>query len=156
MNLRYFMASAAVALSLSAAPAWSHGLGVESAWTAATRVTGENAAVYLTIVNEAFHVQSLLGATVAVARRVELHQTRDGSDMKRVEIIEIPLSDKLNMQKAGFHIMLIGLKRPLIFGEKLTITLKFGDGQVQQSSVTVSDGGPPKPAGKTPHVRAKH
>jgi hypothetical protein len=44
----------------------------------------------------------------------------------------------------------------LIFGEKLPITLKFGDGQVQQSSVTVSDGGPPKPAGKTPHVRAKH
>ena len=156
MNLRYFMASAAVALSLSAAPALSHGLGVESAWTGATRVAGENAAVYLTIVNEAFHVQYLLSAAAAVAQRVELHQTGEISVMKRVEKIEIPLSDNLNIRQAGFHIMLIGLKRPLILDEKLPITLKFGDGQVQQSSVTVSDDGPPIPAGKNPHDRARH
>ena len=156
MNMRDIMASAAMALSLSAAPALSHGLGVESAWTGATRVAGENAAVYLTIVNEAFHEQYLLGAVVAVARRVELHQTGAGSDMKRVEKIEIPLSDNLNMRQAGFHIMLIGLKRPLISGEKLPITLKFGDGQVQKSSVTVSDGGPPVPAAGNPHGRPGH
>ena len=86
------MASAAVALSLSAAPALSHGPGVESAWTGATRVAGENAAVYLTIVNDAFHVQYLLSAAAAVAQRVELHQTGEISVMKRVEKIEIPLS----------------------------------------------------------------
>lgn len=92
---------------------------------------------YLTIVNEAYHAEYLYGATTPVATRIELHRTRGKSEMVPVKRVEIPLSDRLDMRRAGYHLMLIGVKRPLRVGENIPVSLNFGEGRIQKSTLKV-------------------
>ena len=62
----------------------------------------------------------------------------------------IPLSDSLDMRQAGYHLMLIGLKRGLNAGDRIPITLTFSEGRTETSYISVSAGktgsGGPDPA----------
>ncbi len=57
--------------------------------------------------------------------------------MTKVDRVEIPFDDHLDMQKAGYHLMLIGLKRPIRPGETIALELTFSDDQVQKTNVIV-------------------
>jgi periplasmic copper chaperone A len=131
-----------IAVGLSA-PAHAHGLEIEDAWTSGTPAVSTNHIAYLTIVNEAYHAEYLYRASTPVAVRVELHRTLSGTKMAPVNRFEIPLDDRLDMRRAGYHLMLIGVKRPLKPGEKIPITLTFEEGRVQQTSLTVAAAGNP-------------
>jgi len=123
------------------APAQSHGLEIEEAWTPGTPAVRTDHVAYLTIVNDAFHPEYLYSASTPVAARVELHRVLDGSKMAAMKRVEIPLDDRLDMRRAGYHLMLIGVKRALKPGEKIPITLTFGEGRVQKTSLTVAEPG---------------
>jgi copper(I)-binding protein len=125
---------------LAAAPAVSaHGLDVTARWAADVMTTDDTGAVYLTIANEAYHPEYLYSASTPVAARVEVHRTLTEGVMVRVDRLEIPLSDSVDMRKAGYHLMLIGLKRPLNRGDEISLELTFSDAQVQKTQVTVPD-----------------
>jgi periplasmic copper chaperone A len=119
-------------------PAQAHGLEIEAAWTYGTPAVSVDHVAYLTIVNDAFHPEYLYSASTPVAARVELHRMMNGSKMAAMERVEIPLDDRLDMRRAGYHLMLIGVKRPLKPGEKIPITLTFGEGRVQKTSLRVA------------------
>jgi len=70
----------------------------------------------------------------------------NGSKIAATEREEILLDDRLDMRRAGYHLMLIGVKRALTTGEKIPITLTFGEGCVQKTSLTVA--APDGPPGK--------
>jgi copper(I)-binding protein len=128
----------------------AHGLEVTSGWTT-PEGAGANSEIYLTIENDAFHPVYMLGASSPVADRVELHRMT-GEAMAPVKQIEIPLDDRLDMQRSGYHFMLIGLKRPLRAGETVPLTLRLGDGEVQKTRFTVTiEGGDP-----TGDVKRRH
>lgn len=139
------IAAGSIAVGLSAAVN-AHGLEIEEAWTAGTPAVSTDHVAYLTIVNEAFHAEYLYSASTPIAARVELHRTLGGSKMAATERVEIPFDDRLDMRRAGYHLMLIGVKRALKPGEKIPITLTFGEGRVQKTSLTVAT--PDRPAGK--------
>jgi periplasmic copper chaperone A len=119
----------------------AHGLEIEEAWTSGTPAVSGNHIAYLTIVNEAYHAEYLYRASSPVAARVELHRTLRGAEMAAVNRFEIPLDDRLDMKRAGYHLMLIGVKRALEPGEKIPITLTFDDGRIQKTSLTVAAAG---------------
>ena len=81
----------------------AHGLDILSG-NALPVKAGEDTAVYLTIGNEAFHTERLIGASSEIANKVELHADRDGR-MVPVNGIEIPLDDRIDMRQTGHHIM---------------------------------------------------
>lgn len=116
----------------------AHGLEIEAAWVTARPTIGMDHTAYLTIANEAFHPEYLYRASTDVARRVEIHRMIGPNTMVPVERVEIPLDDRLDMRQAGYHLMLIGVKRALLPGEEIPIKLVFGDGQSQQTTVQVS------------------
>lgn len=90
---------------------------------------GSMTAVYLTLRNEGTAPDRLVAVETDVAEAAELHQTRLEGDVARMEPVAggIPLTmgERLVMQPGGFHIMLIGLKRPLQPGDRFTLTLRF-------------------------------
>ena len=45
--------------------------------------------------------------------------------MRQIERLEIPAGGTVELKPGGYHIMLIGLTRELVVGEKIDITLKF-------------------------------
>ena len=119
----------------------AHGLDILSGNALPVRAGG-NTAVYLTIANEAFHNERLIGADSEIANTVELHADRDGR-MVRVNGIEIPLNDRIEMRQSGHHIMLIGMKTDLTAGSVVRLRLQFGKNRFQNVTVPVGEGAAP-------------
>ncbi len=46
--------------------------------------------------------------------------------MKKIDAIDIPAGKSVQLKPGGYHIMLIGLKKPLKVGDKVELNLKFG------------------------------
>lgn len=136
---RLFAVLSLFGMAIAPISAAAHGLEITSGWTL-PKGAGGDSEIYLTIENDAFHPVYMLGASSPVAERVELHRMA-GKEMLPVKQIEIPLDDRLDMRGAGYHFMLIGLKRPLRAGESVPLTLRLNDGDVQKTNFTVSPGG---------------
>ena len=59
--------------------------------------------------------------------------------MVPVAAMDIPAKGELKLKQGSYHIMLIGLNRPLVAGEKLPITLKFEKAGVVTVEAKVKD-----------------
>lgn len=95
---------------------------------------GATSAVYMTLVNAGDQPLALVGVRTAVARAVELHETRvEGqiARMRPVQRIEIPARGRVELRPGGLHVMLLGLQRDLNLGDRFPVTLTFeGAGEV--------------------------
>lgn len=89
-------------------------------------------AVYLVAIdNQGETAERLLAASTPVAERVELHRMQmDGNVMRMqaVPFVAIPSRTRLTMRQGspdGHHLMLSGLRRPLVVGDRFPLTLHF-------------------------------
>lgn len=127
------LALALAALALAAGPAMAqHTLGghlkIENAWSRATPPGADIGAGYLTLRNTGTEGDTLLGGTTAVARTVEVHQmamVKGMMEMRAVPKLEIAAGQAVTFKPGGYHLMLVGLKRPLREGERVAVTLHF-------------------------------
>lgn len=116
-------------------PAYAHDtftLGSLEISGAFGRATLPNAPVgggYLTITNAGTEDDVLIAATSPVASDVTLHSmTLEGDVMKMAELpggIAVPAGETVILAPGGLHIMLMGLKAPLVEGEAVPLTLVF-------------------------------
>lgn len=135
------LAASALALALTAAlPAvaetsaiqtetqHSAALEVTHAWSRELPPTAPVGAAFLTVENPSQHADRLLSAQSAIAEVTELHAHIHEGDVMRmvkVETIDVPAHGKLTLEPGGYHIMLIDLKKPLVAGEQLPLSLQF-------------------------------
>ncbi|MEM9663563.1 MAG: copper chaperone PCu(A)C [Bacteroidota bacterium] len=116
-------------------------LTVRDAWSRPAPDQGMGAA-YLEIANTSSVPDTLLTATSNVALRVELHETFDaGEGMRGMREVEagfpIPAGGTLAMEPGGFHVMLIGLREPLVQGAVWSLELNFAQAGTRRVEVTV-------------------
>lgn len=113
---------------------------ISHSWARATAPSASNGAVFSTIANASTSADELTSASVAVAiaDHTELHAHTKGADgvmrMAPVTAIAVPAGGSAVLKPGGFHIMLLGLKKPLIEGQQIALTLTFthaGTVQVQ-------------------------
>jgi len=111
--------------------AWSADLTVSAAWSRATAPTAPTGAIFLTITNAEAVEDRLISAACAAAEVVELHtHTKDDQGVMRmrpVPAITVPANGSAELKPGADHVMLIGLKKPLVAGEKLELTLTFAN-----------------------------
>ncbi|MFZ4406295.1 MAG: copper chaperone PCu(A)C [Paracraurococcus sp.] len=120
-----FAAPFLLALPASAQPTGE--LTITRPWTRAAGQNGTGAG-FLGIGNAGRAADRLIGASAPIARVTEIHtHVREGDilRMRPVEAIEIPAGQTVTLQPGGFHLMLIGLKEPLIQGQAVPVTLRF-------------------------------
>ncbi len=102
---------------------------VTDAWARATPPGTPVGAGYLTLHNTGGQALTLLTASSPRAERVELHETRADarglSTMRPVNALPLPAGAALSFDAGGRHLMLVGLKTPLVAGEKVPLTLQF-------------------------------
>ncbi|CAA6809413.1 MAG: Copper metallochaperone, bacterial analog of Cox17 protein [uncultured Thiotrichaceae bacterium] len=94
-------------------------------------------AMFLTLQNSSDKDRFLVSAKGDVSEKIELHEHThaDGMmKMREVPEITIPKQSKAELKPGGYHIMLIGLKKDLQVGEKISFDLQFKDGS--QTSIT--------------------
>jgi copper(I)-binding protein len=73
---------------------------------------------------------TLVGATAAVAKTVELHESSHEGGLMRmraVEALALPAGKPVALEPGGYHLMLIDLAEPLAAGSTVTLTLVFRD-----------------------------
>ena len=135
---RRFLLAGLAALSL-ATPVLAHSykageIEISHPWSRAAPV-GVTGAGYLTLTNKGATADRLLSARADIARAVEIHTASlEGGVMRMrpVEAIEIAAGAEVALAPGGFHIMLIGLKQPLVQGNRVPLTLVFEKaGEVQ-------------------------
>lgn len=91
-------------------------------------VVGTNGAGYLIIRNSGRAADRLLGVNCEAAQAVEMHATEMHDNvmtMKPLSVVEIPAGGEVAFKPGGYHLMLIGLTRPLALGERVTLTFTF-------------------------------
>ncbi|MBM3558545.1 MAG: copper chaperone PCu(A)C [Alphaproteobacteria bacterium] len=129
---RLFVAAVA-ALSIAALPALTHeakkgDLRIGHPWSRATAPSAPNGGAYLTVENKGTTADRLLAVRGDVAGKIELHThtMKDGvMQMRPVEAIDVPAGGKVELKPGGLHVMLLGLKAPLVKGEHFPLTLVF-------------------------------
>lgn len=105
------------------------GVAVENAWARATPGLVKNGGAYLTAVNGGKHADRIVGVSSGMATRTELHtHINDDGVMRMRQVkggIEVPAGGKVMFRPGGFHVMFIGLHKPLKKGMSFPLTLTF-------------------------------
>lgn len=119
-------------------------------WTRATPKGAEVAGGYMVIRNKGSDPDRLVGGSSDVAGRVELHKMEmEGgvASMRPLEGgLEIKPGESVELKPGSFHVMFVGLKRPLEHGQKIKGTLEFqkaGKVQVEFDVAPLGASAPP-------------
>lgn len=124
-----------------AAVAWAgSAVEVTDGWVRWVPPVSENSAAYFTLHNPTDKPLELVSASSDVARAVELHnviKTGDLMSMQKQEKIGISAHQTLQFQPGSYHVMLIGLKKPLEENQSVSLTLHFADGATAPVPLTV-------------------
>ena len=110
---------------MAAIPALAQGTGasiaVDGPYARATPAGAQTGAVYMTIDNKTNAADHLTGASSDVAAKVQVHEmTMVNGIMQMREVaggLNVPAGGSVTLKPGSYHVMLIGLKRPLTAGE---------------------------------------
>ncbi|MFZ5707496.1 MAG: copper chaperone PCu(A)C [Pseudomonadota bacterium] len=120
---------ACLAALVASAPALAASVRVETPWLRETAPAAKAGGGYAVIRNAGKVEDRLLGGSTAVAASVDVHSmTMDGNIMRMRPVsggLAIAPGGSVALKPGGYHLMLMGLKRPLKRGETVTITLRF-------------------------------
>jgi copper(I)-binding protein len=115
---------------------------------------------YLTLENKGKNPDKLISIASPAAKAVEIHtMSMDGNIMKMREVtsIELKPSDRVEMKPGhGYHIMLIGIKKPLQVGDKIPLMLTFEKSGKVEISASVESNGPKAAKEKATHQHHRH
>lgn len=119
--------------------AFAQSVKVEDAWARSTVAGQQAGGVFMTL--ESDRKAALVGVKSPEANKVEIHEMKnEGGVMKMRPLprLELPAGKKVSLAPGGYHLMVIGIKKPLTAGEKLPITLTVEDENKKTSTVEVN------------------
>jgi len=114
---------ALIFLWVVAAPAWAQ-VQVKEAWVRATVAHQSVSGAFMQL--SSARDARLVEVRSPVAGAVELHEMRDDKGVMRmrpVTGVDLPAGRSVELKPGGYHVMLMGLKRQLIVGESVPLTL---------------------------------
>lgn len=128
-----------VALSFSTGVAAGELVGVSGAWASPT-VPGQTVgAAYMQL--RSAQDTTLVKVESDVAAAAEIHQmtttVNDVMRMRKLDQVELPAGETVELSPGARHLMLVDLRRPLKVGDSvsLKLTLRLGNGRTVQETV---------------------
>lgn len=114
----------------ASSPAVATTVFIETPHAFSTAEGAKNGAAFMMIKNNGTDPDKLVSVSGDVSDIVELHETFiDPADntmmMRKTDGIEIAAGQSVELKAAGHHVMLIGLKAPLVEGTTFPLTLTF-------------------------------
>ncbi len=92
------------------------------------RASSRAGGVFMTIKNNGNTADKLVAVKGAAAKNISVHQTimeNNIMKMRPVKALEIPAGGEVTLKPGGYHVMMMGLLKPLVKGEKFPLTLVF-------------------------------
>lgn len=129
-------------LLLSAGGAMAGELTVTNTWARATPPGVSMGVVYFHLENGTGKADRLLKLKTAVAASAGVHRTEivdDIARMREVAVLHVAAGEKLEFAPGGLHVMLMGLKKPLVAGKTFVLELVFEVAGPRRVTVTVRE-----------------
>ena len=132
--MRYLLHTfAALATLIAASAAFAQGNGpsiaVEQPYARATPAGAQTGAVYMTLDNKSHVADRLTAASSDVAAKLQIHEMAVVNGVMQMrqlaDGLPIPADGSVALKPGSYHVMLIGLKKPLTAGESFPLTLTF-------------------------------
>jgi copper(I)-binding protein len=146
---RLHLCVALVAGILFAPAVRADGVMVRDAWARASAGNAITGAAYLSVTGGEAPEQ-LVSVSAPVAATAEVHESfTEGGVMKmrRAPSVAIPAGKTVTFAPGGYHIMLMGLKQPLIGGQSFPLTVSFAHAAPVTVEVKVQALGRASPSG---------
>lgn len=154
------------AIASAASPSVAHefragAMEIDHPWTRATPPAARVGGGYLKLKNESAAPDRILGGSSAVAGKVEIHlmEMNDGI-MKMRPVpggVEIPAGGTVEFAPGGYHLMLMELKKPIVEGEMIPVTIEFEKaGKVDIELAAGPAGGPASAAVGSDTAHGEH
>ena len=163
--LQFVFAAVLTLVAFVGAQAHSYRVGeiqIGHPWTRATPPAAKVAGAFMSFTNEGGTADRLVGGSSPIAEKVEIHTMEmTGGIMKMRPLadgLEVPAGAKVELAPGGFHVMLIGLKQPIVEGDKVPLTLTFekgGDIEVELAADKMGAGGKAADHGSHGHGETK-
>lgn len=136
LRARATLAAGAITLILSGAAgttlsAQAATVTARDAWTREAPAGRKVTAVFLVMQNSGTAARSIVSGRADVGDTLELHEMKRDGEMMRmspVQSIAVPAGGQVELRPGGLHLMLFGLKKPLVTGDTVHVTLTMDDG----------------------------
>jgi copper(I)-binding protein len=135
-------AAAAMLLPSSRAEPAKEAVTVQDAWVRAVPPSANVTAAYMVIKNDSDEPAALESIETNAASSAELHRmSRDRGMMTMAPVpsVPIPAHGRAALEPSGYHLMLIGLKKPLRAGDRVKLILHFRGRRTLAVTATVQD-----------------
>lgn len=130
---RRFLSQFALIASLVLSPlAFANGIELTNPAVRAMPPGAPASGAYVTLTNHSDTERLLVGVESNVAKSVEIHLSQMKGEtmvMERVDSIAVPAHGQAILKPGSFHIMMIGLERPLKAGDTVDFVLVMADGE---------------------------
>ena len=164
-NLRATVLAVAFGIALAGAAAAHEyaigGLAIGHPYARPTAPSQPTGGGYFSIANRGAGADRLVSAAApSVARAVELHSMKmEGNVMRMREVgsIDVAPGQSVKLEPGGLHLMLVGLKAPLVAGSAFPMTLTFekaGRIEVEVKVEPIAVGAGPMASMAMPHAPA--
>ena len=104
-------------------------LEIDRPWARATASTAPTGGGFLTITNKGATADRLIAVSTPVAEQAQVHEMKmDGNVMRMRALdggLEIPPGATVTLAPGGLHLMLMGLRKPLVRDTLVPLTLVF-------------------------------
>lgn len=105
-------------------------VGIDDGWVRVSEYSdheGGMTGAFATFTNNTDADVTIVGGTAEIAGMVEVHEVVMIDDQMKMQPKEggivIPAGKSLTLEPGGLHIMLMGLKKPILVGDKITMTI---------------------------------
>lgn len=150
--MRHFLAAAALAMlallpgqPATAADYQAGSLRVGQPWARATAPMAKAGAVFFPVTNAGSAPDTLIAAAGTIADRVELHTHVMENGVMRMGVVDggvtLPAGATVTLAPGGLHVMLLGLRQPLVQGARFPLTLTFAQAGTVAVDVEVGAAG---------------
>ncbi len=128
-KLVFIAALIAAAPAASAQATGDAKITVEQPWARATPAGAMTGAAYMTLANKAKTADRLTGVSSDVAAKVQIHEMKVVNGVMQMREVAgglvVPADGSVTLKPGSYHVMLMGLKKPLVAGQSFPLTLTF-------------------------------
>ena len=111
---------------------------VKDAWVRGTVPAQSVTGAFMTVTSSTD--AKLVGVKTPIAMQAEIHESTmkgDVSQMHAVESVALPAGKPVQLKPGGYHMMLMGLAKPVSKGQKIPLTLEIVEADGKRSKVEV-------------------
>jgi copper(I)-binding protein len=115
---------------------------IEDAWVRSSEYSAEAGGmtgIFGKFTNNGTADVTLIGGETEIAKMVQVHEVVDGMMQEKKGGIVIKPGETVILEPGGLHIMIMNITKPIVAGDKMSITVKFDGADPQTLDLVAKD-----------------